>query len=72
MTVSGDEVPLDLTLRYAFAHGYRGIRHDGETLLTIPIGESFSLENRFTIAYDLDDPADSIPFLIEIALGYVF
>ena len=72
LSVSGDEIPLNLTLSYAFSHGYLGIRHDAESLIFIPLRGGYSLENRFTISNYQEEGQGQTPFLMEISVIYVF
>ncbi|GEM_PF-3482194 len=72
LTVSGKPIPLTFTADYLLSHGYRGLRHDVTSSLSVPIWKGLSLESRFSLSYYEEDGAWKLPFLFGLNASYQF
>jgi len=72
LSVAGQAAPLSLTAQYAFAHGYRGARHDISSGLQVPLRRGFTLEGVFTLSSYDQEGSSSLPFLLGLNLAYEF
>ncbi len=72
ISLSGDPVPLVFTADYLLNHGTRGVRHDVNSTLSIPLWGAFSVEGRFSMSYYNDGGAEKLPFLFGVNAAYRF
>ncbi len=72
LTLSGSSLPLSFTTDYLLSHGYRGVRHDVNSSLSVPLWGSFAVEGRFSLSYYKEDGIKKMPFLIGINASYQF
>ena len=72
ISLSGDPVPLMFTADYLLNHGTRGIRHDVNSTLSIPLWGAFSVEGRFSMSYYNDEGTEKLPFLLGVNAAYRF
>ena len=72
LSVAGETAPFTFNARYAFAHGYRGLRHDVSSDLLIPLPRGFTLEGVFSLSSYDEDGSATLPFLLAFNLIYEF
>ncbi len=68
LSLSGPPFPFSFNTRYAFSHGYRGVRHDVNSSATVPLGEGFAMEGLFTLSSYEEEEESRLPFLLELTL----
>jgi hypothetical protein len=72
IAVSGEDRPVRFTAEYAFAHGYRGFRHDLNAGLRFPFSDAFVLEGALAFSSFEDGGIPRIPFLFSLGFAYEF
>ncbi len=72
ITLSGEPLPLTLTAEYLLNHGYRGLRHDVNSSLSVPIWGAFAVEGRFSLSYYEENGTVKMPFLFGLNMSYQF
>ncbi len=72
ISLSGSPLPLSVTVDYLLNHGYRGLRQDVNSTLSIPLWGPFSVEGRFSLSCYTEGGVEKLPFLLGINAAYQF
>jgi len=72
LTVGGEATPFALSTTYTLEHGYRGLRHDLASLLTVPLPRGFAIENQVQLSSYQDSGSARLPYLVTLTLVYAF
>ncbi len=72
VSFAGRRLPFSTSVRYSFAHGYRGPRHDAAAQLVVPFAKGFEGRGTFNFAHYEQDDETLVPFVLELEVSRVF
>ena len=70
-TLAGQEVPFSVNSSYLVGHGFRGVQHQVDARLDVPLMESFSIISKFSYRY-AETVDYETPFLFSTFAHYEF
>ena len=71
-SVAGNSAPFSMTADYAFAHGYRGLRHDINSVIKVPFCEGYAIETIFNLNNYDENGQSRLYWLLGLNLVYEF
>jgi hypothetical protein len=72
MTLSGPPLPFSLSAEYGLSHGFRGVRHDVMTALSVGITKSLSIQGNVNLSIYDTTGSMVVPFLASLLAAYQF
>jgi hypothetical protein len=72
LTLSGQPLPFSLSAEYALTHGFRGLRHDVTTSLSVSAFKNLSVLGSLSLSEYQLGGAPAVPFLAMLTASYQF
>ncbi len=72
ISVAGKTAPFSMTADYVLAHGYRGLRHDFNSGIQVPLQGGYALDSDFTLSSYEESNESKLYWVLSLNLVYSF